>query len=248
VVLLQIPLEEGQSALTFTSDHLVALTTTPPVLVHAEDVIVTRGALSRIPARHVRFHDVLGASAKARLLEQAIARAPELVPSRVAGDVPDYRRSRIVNHPGDLAADLVARVRGLLPELCHRLDVPPFPVGQIEAQVTVHNDGDYYRVHNDNGTVDTRAREISYVYYFHREPKQFTGGELALFDSTFDDDGRQVPIGSPIIVEPADDSLVVFPSSCLHEVRPVHMLSHAMEDGRFTINGWVRRADEVPAR
>ena len=73
VVLFQIPLEDGRSALTFTSDQLVALTTTPPALVHAEDVVVTRGALTRIHARHVRFQDVLGASAKARLLEHLAA-------------------------------------------------------------------------------------------------------------------------------------------------------------------------------
>ena len=247
VVLFQIPLEGGRSALTFTSDQLVALTTTPPVLARMEDVVVTYEMLAVERARYVQFRDVLGASAKSRLLDEAIARAPELVPSRVIGDTPDYRRSRLINDPRDLAAGLVARVRELLPELCERLDVAPFPVDLIEAQLTVHNDGDYYRVHNDNGSDDTRTREISYVYYFHREPKRFTGGELVLFDSRPGNDGGPVPIGPPVVVEPSDDSLVIFPSSCLHEVRPVHLLSHAMEDGRFTINGWVRRAAGNPA-
>jgi Rps23 Pro-64 3,4-dihydroxylase Tpa1-like proline 4-hydroxylase len=163
------------------------------------------------------------------------------VSSRVTTDLPDYRRSRVQNRPGELAADLVARVRDRLPELCARLNVAPFPVGEIEAQLTVHTDGDYYHVHTDNGDEETRTREISYVYYFHRQPKRFTGGELVLFDTRIDT-GQPVVAGPPIVVEPMDDSLVVFPSGCLHEVRPVQLLSADPGDGRFTINGWVHRS------
>lgn len=246
VVIFQIPIEEGRSALTFTSDQLVGLTTMPPVLAGTEDVIVTPEALGLVPARYVRLLDVLGPAAKGRLLDEAIARAPDLVPSRVTTNVSGYRRSRLVNDPGELAADLVARVRDRLPELCDRLDVVPFPVGQIEAQLTVHNDGDFYRAHTDNGDEGTRTREISYVYYFHRQPKRFTGGELVLFDGRIEN-GQVVATGPPIVIEPVDDSLVVFPSACLHEVRPVQMMSADQGDGRFTINGWVRRAPGDPA-
>ena len=245
-VLFQIPIEEGRAALTFTSDQLVALTTMPPVLAGTEDVVVKPEPLERVPARYVRLHDVLGAATKARLLDEAISRAPKLVPSRVTTNVSGYRRSRLVNHPGELAADLVARVRARLPELCARLDIAPFPVGTIEAQLTLHNDGDYYRVHTDNGDDGTRTREISYVYDFHRQPKRFTGGELVLYDAHVEN-GQIAPAGTPIVIEPADDSLVVFPSGCLHEVRPVQMMSADQEDGRFTINGWVRRASGDPA-
>jgi predicted 2-oxoglutarate/Fe(II)-dependent dioxygenase YbiX len=245
-VVFQIPIEEGRSALTFTSDQLVGLTTMPPVLAGTEDVIVTPEALGLVLARYVRLLDVLGAAAKGRLLDEAIARAPDLVPSRVTTNVSGYRRSRLVNDPAELAADLLACVRDRLPELCGRLDVAPFPVGQIEAQLTVHNDGDFYRVHTDDGDEGTRTREISYVYYFHRQPKRFTGGELVLFDGRIEN-GRVVGTGPPIVVEPVDDSLVVFPSGCLHEVRPVQMLSADLGDGRFTINGWVRRASGDPA-
>jgi Rps23 Pro-64 3,4-dihydroxylase Tpa1-like proline 4-hydroxylase len=246
IVLFQVPIDDGRGALTFPSDQLVALVTTPPVLAGTEDVVVTAEALSdRIPARYVRIDGVLGAAGYARLLEAAIARESELEPSRVTTNAAGYRRSRLVHRPGELAADLVALVRARLPELCARLDVRPFPVGEIEAQLTVHNEGDYFRVHSDNGDAETRSREISYVYYFHRLPKQFAGGELTLFDARVDGGGQLVVDGPPITIEPESDSLVVFPSACLHEVRPVRMLGDDWRDGRFTINGWVRRADAV---
>jgi Rps23 Pro-64 3,4-dihydroxylase Tpa1-like proline 4-hydroxylase len=166
------------------------------------------------------------------------------VPSRVTTNVANYRRSRVVDRPGDLADGLVTFVRERLPELCAGLDVVPFPVGRIEAQLTVHSEGDYFHVHTDNGDDETRTRVLSYVYYFHRQPKRFTGGELVLFD-TWRDQARSTEVGPPVVIEPVDDSLVVFSSSCLHEVRAVQMLSDDPEDGRFTVNGWVRRSDEV---
>jgi predicted 2-oxoglutarate/Fe(II)-dependent dioxygenase YbiX len=240
VVLFQLPVEDGRAALSFTSEQLVALTTAPPVLAGTEDVIVTADTLALIPARYVRFTDVLGPAAKTRLLDEAIARAPDRVPSRVTTNVPDYRRSRVVHRPGEITAELVACVRDRFPELCATLKVAPFPIGEIEAQLTVHSDGDYFHVHTDNGDDQTRTRVISYVYYFHRQPKRFSGGELVLFDTRVEN-GHSIAVGPPVVIEPEDDSLVVFPSGCLHEVRPVQMLSADPEDGRFTINGWVRR-------
>ena len=69
IVLFQVPIDDGRTALTFASDQLVALVTTPAVLAASEDVVVTAEALShRIRARYVRFDGVLGAAGHARLL------------------------------------------------------------------------------------------------------------------------------------------------------------------------------------
>ena len=50
-------------------------------------------------------------------------------------------------------------------------------------QLTAHNDGCYYKIHNDAGSEKTANREISYVYYFYQEPKAFSGGELKIYDT-----------------------------------------------------------------
>jgi hypothetical protein len=54
---------------------------------------------------------------------------------------------------------------------------------KLETQLTSHNDGGYYRIHNDNGSPSTATRVLTYVYYFHRQPVAFKGGQLRLYDS-----------------------------------------------------------------
>src|SRR5262249_13628622 len=66
-------------------------------------------------------------------------------------------------------------------------------------------------------------------------PKAFTGGDLVLFASN----------GQPTVIEPVNDSMVLFSSRTKHEVKPVVCPSRRFEDGRFTINGWVRRRTRV---
>lgn len=44
------------------------------------------------------------------------------------------------------------------------------------------------------------------------------------------------------VIEPENDTLIVFPSECLHEVKPVRTPSPFPIDARVTVNGWVREA------
>lgn len=95
-------------------------------------------------------------------------------------------------------------------------------------------------MHNDNGSSETQNRELTYVYYFYREPKPFSGGELLLYDSKIENN-YYVQADSFKTVEPRNNSIVFFPSRYLHEVKLVSCPSKAFADSRFTINGWIRR-------
>jgi 6-pyruvoyl-tetrahydropterin synthase len=44
-------------------------------------------------------------------------------------------------------------------------------------------------------------------------------------------------------IEPRNNSIVFFDSRCKHEVMPVCCPSRQFEDGRFTLNGWLRREE-----
>jgi Rps23 Pro-64 3,4-dihydroxylase Tpa1-like proline 4-hydroxylase len=122
-----------------------------------------------------------------------------------------------------------------------RLGIASFPIGQIESQLTAHNDGHYYKAHNDSGSPDTASRELTYVYYFNREPKQFSGGELRIYDSRIENNFF-IKAESYKTIEPINNSIVFFLSRYIHEVLPIRCPSQQFADSRFTINGWVRRA------
>ena len=152
------------------------------------------------------------------------------------------RSSRVAMQPEDIAASFKPRVIAALPGVFARLGYEPFEVAKIELQMTAHLDGDFYSQHNDNSHGhrkghDSDGRRISFVYYFCREPKRFTGGELRLFDTDLRRDAFSEQAYSRI--EPDDNSIVFFPSAAMHEVGRRKMQSSDPADGRFTLNGWL---------
>jgi SM-20-related protein len=249
--LFQIPLEDGRTALTFCDRDLAAITTTPPVLAQAGDPVwrlrppvetapPPASAAIVIPTPWLQIDDVLGTEDLARLIDFVLAREAQLRPSEVTTKVEGYRRSRVLLDFPEFTELVLSRVRAYLPAALRALAVPPFHVAKIEAQLTAHNDGDYFKVHPDSGSEDTATREITFVYYFNREPKGYAGGELVLYDSRLVN-GALEKGESFSLIEPRRNSMVLFPSRCHHEVLPVTCASRTFADGRFTINGWVRR-------
>jgi len=173
--------------------------------------------------------------AQAKLLREfCFGRRRQFVPSTVSTGDATYRRSEVLFDLGDWAELIREKVAALIPAVLPALGIPPFEVGMIEAQITVTGDGGYFRRHNDNGSPDTASRVLSYVYYFHRLPRGFNGGELQVFDGF--GVARQE-------IDPTSNTIVFFPSAALHAVHLVQVPSGEFEDGRFTLNGWVRRKE-----
>ena len=112
----------------------------------------------------------------------------------------------------------------------------------VELELTAYRGGGFCLPHRDSGhkrTKRTNSRLISFSYYFHCEPKGFAGGELLLYDTSIAMDDFAPAAFSRI--EPANNSLVFFPSDYYHEVLPVHATADAFENVRFTVNGWLHR-------
>jgi SM-20-related protein len=129
-----------------------------------------------------------------------------------------------------------------MPRVMQHLNLDPFEVARIETQLTAHNDGNYYKTHNDNSSPDTAARRLTYVYYFNQSPKAFSGGNLAIYDTEMRD-GRAQAGTNAQIVEPQNNSIVFFPSHYMHEVQPVVCPSREFAASRFTMNGWIRQPE-----
>lgn len=106
-------------------------------------------------------------------------------------------------------------------------------------QMTAHNDGCFYKIHNDSGDAPTATRILAYVYYFYQEPKAFSGSELRLYNTELDGT-RQTALSDFEDIEPRNNSIVFFDSRCKHEVIPIHCPSRQFAHSRFTLNGWLR--------
>lgn len=250
--LFNIRVDEGRHSLVFASTDLVGLLTDPPLVgdgagrqpaVPAAPKQVGDGGIAK--SRYLLLENFLDPARHAELLGFVAAHEREFAAATVSTKDADYRHSLVLHEFPQFAKIFRDRVNALTPRLAAEFGINQFPFGDIECQLTAHNDGDYFRLHNDNGSPDTLERAISYVFYFYNEPKAFSGGEFRLYDSRIAN-GRY-ECGDPAAdIEPKNNCILFFPSHCHHEVLPVRCPSKRFVDSRFTINGWVRRAQGAP--
>ncbi|HEX8012374.1 MAG TPA: 2OG-Fe(II) oxygenase [Casimicrobiaceae bacterium] len=257
----QIPMEGGRASLAFSAHQLVGVITDPAVLIHSDAPSETdisapvpssavaaaaaasaaegHGNLVRHPV--VQIDSFLTGSPLAWLMELAFAGESRFVPSRVSDGKEDYRHSLILGAPDAVRELFVSKITAVMPEVMPKLRLGGFPVGAIECQITASIDGSYFKVHTDAGPNETSKRQLTYVYYFNREPKRFAGGELRVYDDTIRN-GKFAATDSFQVIGPRHNSIVFFQAAVMHEVMPVHVPSKQFRDSRFTVNGWIERA------
>jgi len=146
-----------------------------------------------------------------------------------------HRRSRVLMDLGKHERVILERIRGVLPSVLERLGVDEFPITSVEAQITASNDGDFFGAHCDDSQEIIASRRITFVYFFHGEPRPFEGGELRLYDSR----EGEAHAESYQKIAPQANQIVFFPCSVLHEITAVECPSRAFADSRFTLNGWL---------
>lgn len=186
----------------------------------------------------------MGEEMVARLLALALEREADFTPTRVGrkheGRLdPKIRISRRLRDPGDLKAELESRFSPVIGWALRELRMPPIDLADLEVEFAAHGDGAFYAEHVDTmtGPFDaTSDRALTGVYYFHRQPKRFGGGELRLYAIGGDRAGRR-----HVDITPGCDTLLLFPSWAPHEVRPVSCPSGEFADSRFAINFWCHR-------
>jgi len=181
---------------------------------------------------------LLGGAEWSALLARVLASEAQFQPSATHDARTDYRHSLVLNPPPDLVEPVVRRVRSLTPDVLPELRVQPITVGVVEAQVTASIDGSFFGVHTDADRQKVPKRYLTYVYYFNRQPKAFSGGELRVYDDVLRN-GKLARGETFQVIEPLHNRLVLFWARTMHEVMPVRMPSGAFGDARFTVNGWV---------
>jgi Rps23 Pro-64 3,4-dihydroxylase Tpa1-like proline 4-hydroxylase len=256
----QIPVEGGRASLAFAAHQLVAVVTDPAVVVENEAPAtpaiaaqVLSPAVAAVAAasaaqghgdliRHsvVQLDGFLTPSEVAWLMELTFAAESRFVKSRLSDHRDDYRDSLMLSAPHEVWELVTGKIRAVMPDVMPRLRVGRFTVGNIDCQITASVDGSYFKAHTDAGVNETIKRQLTYVYYFNREPKGFTGGELRIYDDTLNN-GKLAATEFFQVVEPRHNSIVFFQSAVMHEVMPVSIPSKQFRDARFTVNGWVDR-------
>ncbi len=190
------------------------------------------------------LEEFLGPQELAWLWSFAMNRSYDFAPSQVINDVEagvhndDFRRSIVLYDLDGFHERISARIMHYLPHVLQRLQHAPFQVSSIEAQLTASNDGEFFKPHVDCGQGPVATREITFVYFCHREPQAFSGGELKLYDSGPALPERPEPYLS---IRPTQNTMVFFRADRLHEISTVSCPSRAFPDSRFTLNGWLHR-------
>jgi Rps23 Pro-64 3,4-dihydroxylase Tpa1-like proline 4-hydroxylase len=189
----------------------------------------------------------LSAEQHAGLLNWALQSQPLLELSTVGGERrvdPESRLSRSLTISSkhqpwrDMLRD---RVEASKDELFAGAGLKPFRISKIELELVVYLDGAHFAAHRDtqrSGTNSHSDRVLTGVYYFHAEPKGFTGGTLRLIRFGCE----TASPGDYIEIEPEQNTLLVFPSWTVHEVTPVQCARDDLRSARLAINCWLHRA------
>ena len=209
--------------------------------------VVVQQSSEALTAECVIFDEFLAPAELQRLTNYTLSREEafhlsEVISPGVLGGVidPEHRRSRVLMDLGDYEELFRTRIEAALPRVLERLGMPPFLVTRFESQITASNHGDFFRHHSDNAEEEIAGRQLTYVYFFHREPKAFEGGELRLHDA-YKRNGTWISSGTYKALVPLQNQIIFFPSGLLHEITPIVCPTQVFADSRFTVNGWLHR-------
>jgi len=215
------------------------------VVSETQVAVVERPAL--LPAKCVVLDEFLAPQELADLMRFTLEHekdfsASEVISPTADGGIVNYehRRSRVLMDLGQYQGLVLERIKAVLPQVLHTLGMEEFSIAGVEVQVTASNDGDFFHFHSDNGSDRVGSRHLTFVYFFHREPRQFHGGELRIHDASLEE-GAYVSAGSYQTIIPQQNQIVFFPCELLHEITQVNCVSQLFADSRFTLNGWLRR-------
>jgi Rps23 Pro-64 3,4-dihydroxylase Tpa1-like proline 4-hydroxylase len=200
-----------------------------------------------LPARCVVLDEFLAPQELENLMRFTLEHEADFSASEVVSPVADggvvnheHRRSLVLMDLAQHQDLILERIKSALPQILDKLGMEEFSISGVEAQITASNDGDFFHFHSDNGSDRVASRYLTFVYFFHREPRQFEGGELRIHDARRED-GAYVSAGSYQTIVPQQNQIVFFPCELLHEITPVNCASQLFADSRFTLNGWLRR-------
>lgn len=244
---VQLPLDGGRAAWSFQTSQLVSIMSEPPVVMDLNKAPVAAAPIQPGQATQLRrpqfvvIDDFLSPLEHSELLAFALISEEQFEAGTVTTYQPEIRQNLVMLRFGETVHSRLIQNRLLVwfPLLAKTFGMSVFPLGTVESHLTATGDGQYFKVHCDDAPDVPRV--LSCVYYLHREPRGFAGGELRLYDSIEAGNSRR-PAETFSAVEPVANRLVVFPSEEFHEAMPVRCPSKEFADSRFAITSWLHRS------
>jgi Rps23 Pro-64 3,4-dihydroxylase Tpa1-like proline 4-hydroxylase len=133
------------------------------------------------------------------------------------------------------ATDQFKEILASSPEPINRFDLSNYH----ETQVSRYGDeGQKYNYHID--AFSNENRQLTMVYYFHEEPKKYTGGEITLTSSPIFRGKKMDNSKKETTIIPENNMAVIFGSRVAHCVNPTKSLK-TFNKGRFSVNCWIGR-------
>ena len=205
----------------------------------------------REPVPVIIFHDFFPPEINEKILNEAIKNSEHFTESSIGdGKNKEYRNNLVCYYDNLYQQDrsksfLLSALDGKFrndKDFREILSTCPYPICDFlmttkhESQVSRYGDLEHYNWHQDRFA--NTIRHITLVYYFHKEPKQWSGGEISFTDS---------PAYNGILVEkdpqirtliPENNMAVVFSSTALHRVHQTRSPKD-FASGRFSANVWI---------
>ena len=208
---------------------------------------------------YTQLSDALPGHLLKQLLDWVLANEQRFRPAKINRGVGDERKSildpevriaAVLRDFGPIEEPLKERLLELLPELMTATGTSGPEPRSLELELAAHGDGAHYGAHVDLpigpgrrplGQAEGEDRVLSAVLYFYSEPKAFSGGQLRLYRFGADPATADGSGADYVDLDPLQNSLAVFPSWVLHEVRTVSCPSGEFRDYRFAVNCWYCR-------
>ncbi len=204
------------------------------------------------PFPYLVFKDLFGKDINKQILEEAVKNKDSFqkAGTSIGGVVSNFRTNAVCFYDGlykgDRSKSVLLKSLDTLfrakQEFREIVSTAPFPMTDFqmcnshETQVSRYGEEHLYEWHQDRFA--NINRHVSLVYYFFKEPKKWSGGNLSITDSPA---YRDTLIDKdPNIVElvPENDMGVVFAATSLHKVNQTSA-PEKFEYGRFSANIWI---------
>ena len=195
------------------------------------------------PAAFVALNDLLEREDVEGLLRYALSRERDFgevrtIAPAAEGESIDFeqRRVRQITDLGPHTRVVHDRVRAVVPGVLNALNIKPATGSAIEARVLSLNDGESVTL--GAGPAAESIRQVTFVYFFHREPRRFEGGTLRLRDAAAPSSAERAAEKERLITGEMRNNSIVFLSPGVEAaIGRVDVRSRKFADSAFAIVG-----------